>query len=302
MLSIFKNNIGFYLFLPLAIFIVLNNFFNLDITSVLALNPKNLLKTNSLWTLITFPLAENSVVNFLFFSTIFLLYYPLLQSIYRRWFFPVFFALLTVLQGAFFTLAFWDSDINFIGLTSISTFILVVVSFLYSSERFAFGKLPVIRVAHINLIIAMAYLAFSIPIFIEGNTTKIISFAAPIVFGMIIAIIFYLQIYFYNNYFLPKRRIRSINEIKQLLTKARESVQTLESTLVTHQTEPEQPKIQPFGNRFEKIAKSNKIMVSDDPETNEELLNKILDKISERGIESVTANELELLKQLSSKI
>jgi len=35
---------------------------------------------------------------------------------------------------------------------------------------------------------------------------------------------------------------------------------------------------------------------------NEELLNKILDKISERGLESLTQNEIEALRQLSSKI
>lgn len=297
-----KKNIGFYLFIPLAIFVALNNIFSLDLNSFLALNPKTLLQTNNLWSLITFPLAENSIVDFFFFSIIFLLYYPLLQSIYRKWFFPIFFALFTVLQGALITLSFWDADITFKGLTAVSTFILVVVSLLYSKERFAFGRLPVVKVSHMNLIIALSYLAFSFPIFLEGNSTKIVSFTAPIVFGMSIAILFYLQIYFYNNYFLPKRRIRSINEIKQLLTQARESVQTLESSLVPQSTEPEQPKIQPFGIRQEKLARTGKLAVSDDPETNEQLLNKILDKISERGIESLTPNELEALKQLSSKL
>lgn len=302
MLSFFKKNIGFYLFLPLAIFIVLNNIFKLEITPILALNPKVLLQSNSLWTLLTFPLAENSIVDFLFFGILFLLYYPLLQSIYRKWFFPIFFALFTILQGALFTLVFWDWDINFKGLTSISTFILVVVSFLYSKERFVFGRLPVIKVSHINLIIALAYLTFSMPIFIEGNHLAIVTFAAPIVFGLTIAIIFYLQIYFYYNYFLPKRRIRSINEIKQLLTKARESVQTLESSLVPHSAEPEQPKIQPFGNRYEKLAKTNNLIVSEDSESNEQLLNVILDKISESGIESLSPDELDALKKLSTKL
>lgn len=302
MLSIFKKNIGLYLFVPLAIFIVLNNIFNLEITSTLTLNPKQLLENNSLWTLFTFPLAENSILDFLFFSFIFILFYPLLQSIYRRWFFPVFFVLFTILQGALFTLIFWNEDLNFQGLSAISTFILVVVSLLYSKERFVFGRLPVVKVSHINLIVALAYLTFSIPLFIEGNHTEIVSFTAPIFFGISIAILFYLQIYFYNNYFLPKRRIRSINEIKQLLTKARESVETLESSLVPHTTEPEQPKIQPFGNKFEKLAKNKNLQVSDDPESNEDLLNTILDKISERGFESLTQNELDVLKQLSSKI
>lgn len=300
--SSIKKNIGFYLFIPLAIFVALNNIFSLDLNTFLALNPKTLLQTNNLWTLITFPVAENSFVDFLYFSVIFLLYYPLLQSIYRKWFFPIFFALFTVLQGALTTLSFWDADITFKGFTAISTFILVVISLLYSKERFAFGRLPVVKVSHINLIVALSYLAFSFNIFLGGDSTKIVAFTAPIVFGMSIAILFYLQIYFYNNYFLPKRRIRSINEIKQLLTQARESVQTLESSLVPQATESEQPKIQPFRPKLDKLERSNKLSVSDDPDTNEKLLNKILDKISERGLESLTQNELEVLKQISTKL
>ena len=288
--------------MALAVFVGLNLIFNLEITSFIALNPKLLIQNNSLWTLITFPLAENSIFGFLFFSIIFLLYYPLLQSIYHKWFFPIFFTLFTLLEGSLLTLIFWNKDINFQGLSSISSFILVVVSLLYSKERFVFGRLPVIKVSHINLIIALSYLALNIPVFVGADSSQIIATSAPILFGAIVASLFYLQIYIYNKYILPKKRLQSLNEVVQLLTKARESVQSLESTLVAQTAEHNQPNIKPFGNKLDKISRSNQIIVSDDPEMNEELLNKILDKISERGIESLTQNEIDALHQLSSKI
>lgn len=96
--------------------------------------------------------------------------------------------------------------------------------------------------------------------------------------------------------------MKSLNEVVQLLTKARETVQTLESTLVEQTTELNKPNIKSLGNKMDKPTRSNQIYVTDDPEMNEELLNKILDKISERGFESLTQNELDALQQLSSKI
>lgn len=298
----FRKNLGIYFFLPIVIFIALNNIFGLDITPYLVLNPQTLLQTNNFWTLITFPLAEDSFIDFLFFGIVFLLYYTLLQSIYRKWFFFIFFALFTLLQGALFTLIFWNNNINFHGLSAISTFIVVVISLLYAKERFVFGRLPIIKVLHINLILVLAYLLYSTPVFFEGNYSEIVSFASPLVFGAVVGLLFCLQIYLYNTYFLPKQRIRSLNEIKQLLTQARESVQSLESSLVPQHSETEQAKIQPFGAKFEKISRTNKLSVSDDPAENEEILNKILDKISEKGMVSLTQNELEILKQISSKI
>jgi len=302
LISSIKKNIGFYLFLPLAIFVGLNNLFNLDIIYFISLNPKILIQNNSLWTLITFPFAENSIIEFLLFSVIFLLYFPLLQSIYNKWFFPIFFFLFTLLEGSLLTIVFWNKDIYFQGLSAISSFILVVISFLYSKEKFVFGRLPVIKVSHFNLIIALFYFAFKLPIFIENDNNKIIATTAPLIFGIMVASAFYLQIYIYNKYILPKKRMQSIKEVVQLLTKARETVQALESTLVEQTTEQNQPNVKPYGNKLDKPIPTNKILITDDPEMNEELLNKILDKISERGLESLTQNEIEALRQLSSKI
>ena len=218
---------------------------------------------------------------------------------YNRWFFLAFFSLLIALQGATATILFWGQDVDFRGISAITSFILTLSLILFPKERFMFGRLPIIKNVHIILIFFLLIFAVGLPNYENADFASIEAFTFPILFGSAMAGLFFLQVWFIKKIYLPKKHTESINEIKQILTQARESVKKMESSLVDEPVyaSPKIARIRPQDLKNKKL-----IEFTDDQEENEEKLNIILDKIHKKGIGELSINEMEFLNKYSENL
>lgn len=297
-----KDNKIAFIFLPVFIFVALNSIFNLDINYYLRLEPPVLFQNNFYWTLLTYPLAEDSILHFSFFLIVLFVFYPLIRSLYNKWFFPIFFLLFVLLQGALVSLIFWNKEVVLNSFNSISIFILTISGLLYYKQKITFGKLPVVKISNLVILFLSIFLIMIVPEILNANEEKIQSTAIQTIYGFVIALILYLHHYIYKKYILPRKQMESLAEIQQLLIQARESVKALESSLIATPVELQEQTYTRNKPLPEKEIKLQKIIIPDDPEQQEQLLNTILDKIAEKGLESLNSQELEILKKLSKRI
>jgi len=279
--------------------VLANFFFHFSFEEYLKLNPSILISKGYLWQIFSYPLAENSIWQILILGLVLLIFFPILRSMYNRWFFLAFFSLLIAMQGAIATVLFWGQNVDFRGISAITSFILTLSLILFPKERFMLGRLPIIKNVHIVLIFFLMIFTLGIPSYEKANFASIAAFTFPIMFGSAIAGLFFLQVWFIKKIYLPKKHTESINEIKQILTQARESVKKMESSLVDEAVYagPQVARIRPQDLRNKKLLE-----FTDDPEENEEKLNIILDKIHNKGIGALSINEMEFLNLYSDNL
>ncbi len=292
----FKKNILLFCYLPIAIFSIANYVFGLHFENILALNPQKIAANGEFWRILTFPFVDLSLVSIGLMFLAFFLFSQQLDKYFAKFLLLLLFALSILLEGTTATLIYWGKDINITGMSSILAFVLVLTAGLFPKKqlnirnRFLPNNLQIVLIFFLLLITAGFYHLSN------DNINNATSYYFPIIFGSITGFIIYLQIYIFKKFYLPKRNMKSLNEITQILTQARESMQQLESSLV------EQPSYSNYKSNIENYRFNANVTLSDDPEENESILNRILDKILKDGQESLTVYEKKLLKELSRKL
>lgn len=289
-----KNNILLLCYFPIAIFSIANLIFGLHFENILGLNPQKIASNGEFWRILTFPFVDLSFVSIGLMFLSFFLFSKQLDKYFAKFLLVLLFALSILLEGTTATLIYWGKDINITGMSSILAFVLVLTAGLFPKiqlnikNKFLPNNLQVVLIFFL-LLISSGFLYLS-----NDNINQATSYYFPIIFGSITGFIIYLQIYLFKRFYLPKRNLKSLDEIGQILAQARESMQKLETSLV------EKPNYSHYKNPYE--TRYNNITLSDDHEENESILNKLLDKILIEGKDSLTPYEKKLLKELSRKI
>ncbi len=292
-----KKNILLYLYLPVALFSLVNIIFRLHFENTLGLNPSRIFHNGEIWRLITFPLVDLSLTNILIMLVSLFLFLPQLDKYFAKLLLITFFCLIIVLQGALFTIMFWGMNISFTGVASILAFILTITGSLIPKEKVLFKQHKLGNNLQAILILSLLLISSKFELIFNNQNSQAQTAFFPIIFGVLVGYMFYFQIYFFKKYYIPKKRTKSLEEITQILTQARESVQKLETSLVNKSVTT-----QKFANYYENQRQNNLYQLSDDPEHNEDILNKILDKIIAEGKDALTQQEKKILKELSRKI
>ena len=285
---------SFILFIPFALFSIANIVLNLGFEHILSLNPALVQTKSEIWRIFTFPFIDTSFTSIFILSATLYLFLPQLSRYFTKFQLSALLFLLILLQGAVQLLGFWGTNISFGGYSSISSFYLVLTILIFPKEKFRDSEFPRITNLQIILILFAAYLSAGFGSILHGEPSAVIAFLFPMLFGTAIAFLTVLQIYLFRKYFLPKRQARSIAEIADLLSQARESMRQLEMV-----DEP----VSETETRYQQKRKNEySYSLSDDPSENENQLNEILDKISEKGQDSLTSEEVQFLRQISKNL
>lgn len=285
---------SFIFFLPFAIISLVNLLFNLGFDKVLSLNPFLIQSQSEIWRIFTFSFVDTSLISIIIFGITILLFIPQLIQYFSRFHIASLLLLLLLLQGAMQLLIFWGKDITFLGFSSLASFLLVLTAMIYPRNKVKFAKNIKFKNLHIILILFSFYFISGIEHLSTNDTSDAIAFLFPLLVGISTAFGIVLQIFIFKKYFLPKRQARSIAEIAELLTHARESMRKLETSLVD-----ETVGVGAFQSE-KKLRYS--LELSDDDEENEMNLNRILDKIIEYGKDSITEEEAQFLQKFSRNI
>ncbi|OGU61053.1 MAG: hypothetical protein A2X64_10450 [Ignavibacteria bacterium GWF2_33_9] len=266
--------------------------FNLGFENILSLNPFLVQTKSEIWRIFTFPFVDTSFMSIFVLGSTLYLFLPQLSRYFTIFQLSALLFLLILLQGAVQLLGFWGTNISFGGYSSISSFYLVLTILIFPKEKFRDSEFPRISNIQIILLLIAAYLFAGLGSIINGEPSAVIAYLFPMIFGTSIAFLTVLQIYLFRKYFLPKRQARSIAEIAELLSQARESMRQMEMVDET---------VSETGYQHKRVNEYS-YSLSDDPSENENQLNEILDKISAKGQNSLTPDEIHFLSQISKNL
>lgn len=285
-----KKNLYIYYF-PFAIVSILDIVFKFGFEKTLSLNPIIISQNGSFWKIFTYPLIDSSIISIFILGLVSFIFLPQILKSFSKIHFLILTVILILFQGLSQIVIFWGKDVTFSGYTSFSSFIMVLTVLSYPKvqlKKSHFFKLNNIQTV---LILFLFLLSANLEKIIEGNVNQIFEFLFPIAFGSFFSFLVVFQIYLVKKYYLPKKQAKSINEIAELLTQARESMRKLESSLVEEPANIQQ-------SNFEK-KKKNYYELSEDPEENEDKLNLILDKMIAQGKDSLSNDEIKFLQKFS---
>jgi hypothetical protein len=272
-------------------FFVLNIFSKGALSSVFSLRPYEVIDTIQWWRIFTFPLATSSIESISLLLISMGLFAPALEvSLSTRWFSLSVLGLFA-LQGLLFTLTFGyiDDRAMLTGADSLSFFIMASYTFIIPHRSIQLWKDK--EVHGLSLVIAITALAFFVSSFYAVRSTEhYFNGALSSAFGVLGAIVLTAIVH---------RRLRAIRkqtafadqdyyEYKHRPQQENES-ELVETGAPSTSSTPRIPVQQQFTHTLP-------------VESDEERMNRLLDKIFDEGQESLTSEERLFLDEYSRRI
>ena len=267
----------------IGLFYFLNYIMDGRLANLLALSPILIAEKSEFWRIFTFPLAPSSLEGILF--SFFILYAigPKLEEFLSFNLYPMFIFLLISMQGIIHTLVFWKSPVQLSGFEGIAFFILVMFTLLNPRQKIKLWFLPSLRIIFLSPLLVLFWIISSIIHIKLGNHHLFYPAMSVFVFGITMGMIFFFQFQLINKFYLRKRELQEATKPKK---------QEYEYAAVSNGEY----------NKSKHPISDNYHLLEDDPILNEQRLNTILDKINEKGKESLTTDELHFLDEYSKQI
>ena len=250
----------------------------------LALNPVSLILNQELWRLLTFSLVPSTIEGTLLFALVFWFIAPIVEDKFKTKKFIPLLLLVASLQGAVFTLLFWQKNINLAGGEGIAFFILTLYMLLeVSSEKIHFS---LNKIHSLPFVVLLTVVWFS-SVLIHHSFTENAYFNYAIIggaYGIIFGTIIFMQIKTAEYLFGRKRQTKKPVNIPS-------PEELISSLSARKKTMPQ--------SQFEDDFQEEETMFDDEEYFSEDRLNSILDKINEHGTESLTTDEKLYLEEYS---
>ncbi|MDQ1266909.1 MAG: Rhomboid protein [Bacteroidota bacterium] len=270
--------------IPVAVFIIYLADYLLGgkIGDYVMLMPSLIISKMEFWRIVSFPLAHGSIEGLILFGFTFYFFAPKLEEFLNRKFFPILLFLMVCLQGIVFTLIFWKQGVQLGGFEGISIFILTLFTLINPRLKIKISNFPYINVAFFTLLILLFWGGTKAMTYINGiGLLEISKSTFSMAFGLASGLFTYLQIYLIDRMNAKKYK-QEIPEIPKpeelkLAMMAQSKSQKLNAKLM---------------DEYYKIE-------IDPSDLNEDKLNEILDKINDRGKDSLTPEELRFLEDYS---
>ncbi len=283
----FRSRIQSFSFVFFTIVLIVNglNFsFDLGLAEILALNPQMLLENYQFWRFLTYPFVLTNPEFIFFFGAIFILASPMLENYLNKYIYPIFLFLATMLQGFILTLVLWNRDVSIGGIEGLAFFVLLLLMFLKPDLKI-FRRFS-LTTAAFGLVVILMWVVMLVPLS-ESASFSFAEKASSALFGIGFGLSIYFPIRYMQN--LIDKRKKSTVPIEPIkIPKPEElSVAMISSAnlkKIYHQFEDEVD------------------LITEDPETNEEILNTILEKIHQYGKDSLKSDELKFLEDYSKRI
>lgn len=272
-----------FLFLIL-VFNLLNILFNLKFENLLLLNSHKLLQNYELWRIITYPTILDDYTFIFIFAPILLLISTKLENYLNKYLYPIFLFMVSILNSLLLTVTFWNNDINISGAETMGFFILTLATLLIPKEN-VLNK--------VNLNISTFSILLGIFWIITKYTSpdaKLIYSVAPL-FGILTGFLMFLPLKNMKKYIENRENdlLRKQSQVKISIPEREELVTMRKFSSMS---------LSQIYHKYEEDYCS----ISDNDEENEEKLNQILDKIIEKGQDSLSHYEKKFLEEYSKRL
>lgn len=261
---------------------------NNELFSSLALNPYFVINEIQIWRLITYPLLSLSIAEVFLFIYSFWVLGPKVENCFRKNYYLLSLIIFIFLQGLLTAALFGKEKFYLVGTEGLSFYLITLYYLIYFRIISQYESLPLRNLVQTALVVFFWLMAATLDSFIYERNTLVNSFAFAIV-GIFIGTLSYLQ----NRSFateLIQQRYRDIFLFRKRLEEFENEFYMEEEaeTLANNKF--------PVSTAVAKDVKQTNIPFT------EENLNRILDKILEKGKESLTHEELEFLKEYSKNL
>jgi membrane associated rhomboid family serine protease len=259
------------------------------LTHLFGLEPQLVASKMEFWRIFTFPFTPSSIEGLFLFIFTFFFIGPKLELKLRKNFYPIILFFLICLQGTLITLIFWQSNLQFNGMEGLSFFILVLFTLINLNKKITlWGLRPIKSIMLVTLLSITWISSTAVHSIIAGNDI-LIKALSNLIFGILTSGVTYLQIEFFN---LQKKldKEKKINDIESF-------GKSLTGDITPAFVEKKENKASNFtlnDNSF--LSQNNEFIFS------EQKLNDILDKINEKGKNSLTEEEINYLKEYSNNL
>ncbi|HPU24348.1 MAG TPA: hypothetical protein PL149_09395 [Candidatus Kapabacteria bacterium] len=282
------RNIKSFSFILLLVFVfanLLNSALNLNLGNIFLLNPKEISHNYYFWQLITYPFVLKDNLFIFILAPILILLSTKLENYLNKYLYPIFLFMVSILNGLLITLSLWNKDINISGSETVGFFILTLVTLIMPKERLS-RKNP-LTVSTFAILIASLWIMIN---YVAHPQQLYNTF--PIMFGVLSGFLVYIPIRNMRKY-IEKREFE-INSSKQRQVK----INIPEPEEIVAARKISNVNISQIYHKYEE----DYCELSDNEEENEEKLNQILDKINEKGKESLSYYEKKFLNEYSKRI
>lgn len=297
---LFKNINFSKVFLGIiSLFYLFNVISNYAFVDFLSLQPKVVLEQLNLWKILTFPFAINTIDSFILFLFSFHFFSEKLEKIIGSIRYSIWLLILNLILGCLVTLLFWNSTFHFAGLDSISFFVISLYMMLKPKSYINISKLRIYVMPSV-LLFLMIWISTKILAYGLNDMTMAINTLTSFLFGITSSLLIYFQIRIYTD----KRDEKAIvNESKTSSEKEEdlEYLSAIKEKNASYLYNTEKISHDSVSDLSEHYDYTN-YGISKDPIINEERLNFILDKINDKGQDSLTVSEKKFLYYYSKQL
>lgn len=253
----------------------------------LALNPKMLVYDLEIWRLFTYPFVSLSIAEVILFAFAFWFIGPKVESTFHENYFPIVLVAYIPFQGLIVTGLFAREKFYLVGTEGLSFFILTLYFLIYLRIVNQYEPISIRSMIQTAFIVVFWIMAATVDSFIYQRSTLVNSFAFAMS-GILVGLMTYLQVKSFTADMLS-RRYQRYQEFKKRLDEF-EKLELEEKNIETKVDNLEEQLFSLAGKYIEQYAFT------------EERLNQILDKMNERGKESLTKEELQFLREYSKRV
>jgi membrane associated rhomboid family serine protease len=281
--KLYLNSFSQRFFLITAIIYLLDLVTGGRLGSLLVMNPQEVIKSHDYWRLMTYPFALGTAESIGLFAYTFLLVAPKLEKMLPKGLFPLLMIISLFIQSSALTLVFWKDSVVFTGMEGLSFFVLTLYVVMNLGKKTTYYYSPKKSIIFALLVVIVWFSSVLLDSFISGRHIMVTALALA-VFGLGGGLLTFLQILLAKGISSLKRRppqVRKIPEPEELRLAVVSQIEKKYSTKI-HEEEY-------FDEAEEFVA-------------DEDRLNEILDKINEKGKDSLSPEELHYLQEYSKQL
>jgi len=254
----------------------------------LALNPYSAIEGAEFWRVVTYPFAQGNTASLLLFLMTFTFFGTKVELNLGGKLFSLYLFLITIFAGTLNSVLFYDTQITFQGMDILSFFLMGMFLFLNPKIKIQFFNITQVSGVVLSALFLMIWFGTNI---LEGfqfeKQTFFALFSLPIIaitMSFLISIILKFRFSSDYNY--------SFNDEDRSFLKEDNRYESddddLHLELITKELRKKSE------NRNEE-----KVILTNDPQINEDKMNEILDKILEQGKDSLSTNEKRFMTEYS---
>lgn len=264
--------------------IVLSGF----LSGLLSAVPSKIIDSYEFWRLLSFVFVQDNIFSLIVFVMTFAFAYPGLENFFNSKILKFIMIPVISLQAILYTLIFWQSNVPMTSPLGVSFFIMYLMLFFIPNDKIKLPKLPEINTKQFVILASGFWMIFKITESFDQSFSTILQSHFEFLYGVSFAFFTFLQVKFINRFLIKK----DDPVVKIDIPPAEDLKMAYISEEV--RSSANENKSAPDERRF--------LQLTDDPRKNEEILDNILEKISQFGQDALAPDEKKFLDDYSNSL